>query len=459
MTDTNKTFDTRVIEVANRLQRKGKLPKPNRANLRTILSEDPRCENAWRLNTFNNQIECSRVFWGETRAVGPMTDNDYFLVGCWLSRHYELDAGSVDIGQAVYSVAETRRFNPLVDYLNGVKWDGTPRIDTWLSRHLGVEENEYSKNVARKWLIAAVARVMDPGCQVDTVLILEGRQGLGKTSVMRALASHEYYCNTSLSLRDKDALLVLQDAWIVELAELESMRNIENVKAFLSQRVDLFRRPYARATERAPRHCVFAGTTNQTDYLRDDSGNRRFWPVLTTKQADIPALVAERDQLWAEAVAAYKSREPWYPDAALAALAEVEVSDRMETLPADEQIVSWVEKYNQPIVSREEILTYALRYRNAEWPKRSGDSLNHAIKRAMSSLKFSLRLLSHPLVRKGKRIRFYLIKDVRPSQEEVAQAFARRERAVTIAMSPDNQAFETAVEKEMNHGSTIAAEA
>jgi putative DNA primase/helicase len=180
---------------------------------------------------------------------------------------------------------------------------------------LGVTGNAYSMAVGARWMISAVARVFEPGCKADCVLILEGDQGKGKSSAIEVLAGSEHYSELDLDLRSKDSVQNILGKWLVELGELSALTRSEvnQVKAFMSRKVDRIRPSYERRARDLPRRCVFCGTTNAHEYLRDETGNRRFWPVLCT-HIDLAALRLARDQIWAEAVHRYRAGEPWHLD-------------------------------------------------------------------------------------------------------------------------------------------------
>jgi predicted P-loop ATPase len=179
-------------------------------------------------------------------------------------------------------------------------------------------------------MIGAVARIMEPGCKMDTMPVFEGSQGTGKSRFVNVLAG-DWYSDTMPSFRGKDAMLALQGVWIFEIPELEALSKsrIDATKAFLSRQVDNFRRPYGRTTEPHKRQCVLIGTTNEDDYLRDPTGARRFWPI-ACEEISIDRLIQDRDQLWAEAVEKYRRGEAWH------------LTDEEEALAAAEQ------KYRQP---------------------------------------------------------------------------------------------------------------
>ena len=216
--------------------------------------------------------------------------------------------------QAVEAVARDRYIHPVRDYLDQLEWDGTPRIGGWLSTYLGAADEWYVRAVGPRWLISAVARIYEPGAQVDCALILEGAQGIRKSSALRILGG-AWFTDRLSDLASKDAAIEVNGAWIIEIAELETMSRAEvgTIKAFISRTVDRFRPPYGKRTVALPRQCVFAGTVNpESGYLKDATGGRRFWPV-SCGTIDIPALRRDRDQLWAEACHRYACcSDPWW---------------------------------------------------------------------------------------------------------------------------------------------------
>jgi len=249
---------------------------------------------------------------------GQLNDAAVSLARMALERRGLETVGKEMVAEAAHAVAQKCAYHPIRDQLNALAWDGTERLDSWLVRHAGAEDSPYVRTVGRKFLIAMVARVMKPGCKQDHTLVLSGRQGQNKSTACRVLAGAEYFSDTLPSIRgDKtDAIRHLQGKWLVELAELAPSRKSESedLKAFLSGAVDRVRLPYAKFDEAFPRQCVFVGTTNEDQFLRDATGGRRFWPVTVTRVIDVEALAGERDQLFAEAVAAFKAGEPWWLD-------------------------------------------------------------------------------------------------------------------------------------------------
>jgi predicted P-loop ATPase len=206
----------------------------------------------------------------------------------------------------VEDLARTNAFHPVRDYLDSLVWDGVERASSWLSTYAGVEETPYSRAVGRIFLVAAVRRIRRPGCKFDEMLVLESPQGGLKSSLLETLAVREEWFSDDIPLNadGKKFIEQAQGRWILEAADLAGMRraDVEHLKATLSRRVDKARLSYGRLPVERPRQCIAAGTTNDDRYLRDTTGNRRFWPV-RVGEIDLAGLRDDRDQLWAEAAA------------------------------------------------------------------------------------------------------------------------------------------------------------
>lgn len=241
---------------------------------------------------------------------GHLEDRDFNDIADILcsafQRKLEFSASSAAIKRELTSIAHENRYHPVLDYLNGLKWDGKSRIDTWLPDYCGAVDTELHREFSAKTLIGAVRRIRKPGSKFDTMLVLEGAQGVGKSRLLRMLSvQDEWFCE-SLNLRsdDRERAQVLGRAWIVECQELDGLNKMtgENLKKFLSESIDTYRKPYEKNARQYPRHCIIVGTTNESDYLRDLTGNRRFWPV-RVGPIDLAGFQNSIDQLWAEAVA------------------------------------------------------------------------------------------------------------------------------------------------------------
>lgn len=274
-------------------------------NVVHVLSQDPAWQGRLRWNAFEDR---------DLLDSAPLTENALADIALDLDGVYKLRPSSETLFRAVRRVAQDGAFHPVRDWLDRLRWDRTPRLDDVLAHRLGAERSAMNAELARRWFIGAVARVYEPGCKMDTTLVLVGKQGVGKSSACRALVPEaRWFSDTLFDLASKDAYLQIQGVWIYEIAELQSLRSgrTEAGKAFLSSAVDRYRRPYGRMVEDHPRQVVFVATTNEDEFLDDHSGSRRFWPV-RVGTADIAGLTADRDQLWAEAVFRHRAREPWW---------------------------------------------------------------------------------------------------------------------------------------------------
>lgn len=236
------------------------------------------------------------------------------------------------VRRVVDVIARRNSYHPVRDYLESLPpWDGVARIGTWLIDCCGVQSSDenpnlYAMAVGEKFLISCVARILKPGCKVDHLLILEGPQGIGKSSAARVLAGDDWFSDQLADMGSKDAAMQLRGIWIMELCELEALNrsDLARAKAFLSQQSERFRLPYGRRLIQVPRQCVFIGTTNSDAWLKDETGGRRFWPV-KCRRIDLDRLARDRNQIWAEALVRYQQGVNWWidePDIAVAAAEE-----------------------------------------------------------------------------------------------------------------------------------------
>lgn len=338
-------------------------------NVALILGNDRRWKGVIAYDSFSSKIRKLKTppYGG---APGDWSDLDDVRVTLWLADVYGLCVKSATVLEAVNAVAHDNAFHPVRQFLDGLAWDGTPRLEQWLQNHLGVTDSEYARRVGKRWMVSAVARVFSPGCKADSVLILEGLQGAGKSTSMAVLGG-EWFMDTPFNLGDKDGYQAIRGKWIVELGELDAFNKAESTRAkqFFSASVDTYRESYGRRVLDVPRQCVFVGTTNQDEYLKDDTGNRRYWPVTCTR-VDIEGLRASREQLWAEAVAAYRAGDVWWVERDEAELFAAEQDKRYQADMWEEPIIHYLmHQHIGDAVTGAHILEKALNIDPSHWGK------------------------------------------------------------------------------------------
>jgi len=274
----------------------------------------------------------------------PLIDSDVTRVGDWLVAQgclgWATQPQPSQLERAIALTCERNRIERVRDYLIALVWDQVPRLDTMAPVYFGAKDTTYTRTVVAKWMLSAVARVRTPGCQVDHVLVLEGKQGIGKSTALRTLAGDDNFSDSLPDITTKDALEHCIGPWIIELAELDHMKKSEvsTLKAFVSQRAPAFRSAYAHRTMEHPRRCVFAASTNESSYLVDPTGGRRFWPIECLR-IDTDGLARDRDQLWAEALHRVRAGESWHiTDPEVRAQAEEEQADRRQVDPWHEVV-------------------------------------------------------------------------------------------------------------------------
>lgn len=297
---------------------------------------------------------------------GPWKDLDEIRLREWLEERGILE-NRQNVTDAVVNVANDAPIHPVREYLESLEWDGVPRLNNWLMYYASAPQTELTRAIGSKWPISAVARVMEPGCKADHMLVLEGSQGIGKTRLLQALG-REFYTDDVPDLMSKDAQLSVAGVWIVEFSELDALSRSEasRIKSFLSRATDRYRSFYGRLMQEHPRQCVFAGTTNAQDYGNDASGLRRFWPIACGK-IDLDGLERDRDQLWAEAVERYRNGEHWwFEDDRTITAAEEEQALRQRDDPWDALIASWLFSRTDPVTVAE-ILRDVIKKETSQW--------------------------------------------------------------------------------------------
>jgi predicted P-loop ATPase len=308
------------------------------------------------------------------------TDDDDVRTTAWLQRNDICINSLRSVAAAVLTVARERSFHPIRDYLEGIEWDGGDRVEGFAANLLGAARTPYHENVSRVLLLSGVARIMQPGCKADCVPVLEGAQGIGKSTALKTLFA-PWFSDDLAELGTKDASMQVRTAWCIELAELSAMSaaETEKIKSFISRSVDRFRPSYGRHVIEAPRQSVLIGTTNADIYLKDETGGRRFLPI-QCGHIDISAIERCKNQLWAEAVALYRNGSKWWlDDDSVAAAAAEEQDSRYLADVWEDKIANFVTQ--QPDVSVAEVLEGCLGIELGRWQRsdqmRVGRCLKH----------------------------------------------------------------------------------
>lgn len=349
---------------ALQLARDGR-PRPTGANVHAALRLDP----AWAGKVRWNEFRCSVEVDGELLADTTETE-----IANALAERYGLDVRTPAVDEQIRLIADRARFHPVRAYLDSLpEWDGRERLRPLLPGALGAQDTELNHRLGVCFAVSAVARIWEPGCKVDTCLILCGAQGaLKSTSIRALLPDARWYADTPLEIGNKDRFEQIQGKWLYELAEIDKFRGADwaRVKALFSSSTDLWRRPFGRNATEVPRQALFVGTTNADEFLDDPTGARRFWPVRVGETGALrPDLIAvERDQLWAEALMMYRKGEPWHLSgehaaAAAAAARQFEVTDAWDAL-----IAGWLGPARDGVTAAD-VLQGALEIRPAAWTK------------------------------------------------------------------------------------------
>lgn len=312
-------------------------------NDRRILEERP----IW------NEMLCSPVVKGKL-----LEDHDTGRIRELIELNLEdadgdpIEPGAGDVEKAVIQIAHEKCIHPVRDYLNGLKWDGVQRIEAVAEEILNIARTELTQKLIRYWFIGAAKRPLHPGCKMDSVLVLQGKQYKGKSTFFSTLAGPpEWFSDDRIDIENRDSLMLMQSVWIVEWAELATMKrakDVEALKQFISSKTNKFRLPYGRTIVERPRHSVIVGTTNPTQFLNDPTGNRRFWPIQIGTTINLPLLAEWRDQLWAEAVVAVRAGERYWLDEAEDQALTIAQRPHEETHPWKELVAAWLEENTNP---------------------------------------------------------------------------------------------------------------
>lgn len=318
-------------------------------NMKLIIENDPAVAGKFYFDEFADRVYITGALpWDrQLQGIRVWNDSDDAALRNYLSDVYNV-SGKEKIADSLTEIIQKHKYHPLRDYLSGLVWDGIPRLDMLLTDYLGALDTAYTRAAIRKCLVAAVARVFRPGIKFDNMIILAGPQGIGKSTFWNRLGLN-WYSDSLSTFEGKEASELLQGYWIIEVGELAGLNKAEmnTIKGFLSKQEDIYRAPFARRTVPHPRNCILVGTTNDVEFLRDKTGNRRFWPVDLGKQVPIKNiwrdLEKEVPQIWAEAVEYFKRAEPLYLDQRLEQLAVEVQEEHRESDPKEGVILSFLD--------------------------------------------------------------------------------------------------------------------
>jgi len=305
-------------------------------NLNLIFSRDERIQGLFKYNKFDNK---NYIFgnapWRKVATPEPFKNVDFSGIRNYIESIYGI-TGSLKVDDVLNLELDKNSFHPVRDYLQGLEWDGEKRVDTLFIDYLGAVDNVYTREAARKMLVGAVGRILVPGIKFDLVVTLIGAQGIGKSTLIKKIGLG-WFSDTFLTVQGKEALEQIQSAWIIEIAELSGLKKaeVESIKHFISKQEDMYRPAYGKSVETYPRQCIFVATTNDRNFLKDPSGNRRFIPIDTDRHAATKNVhrltVEEVGQIWAEALEMFNAGEPLYMSGAADKMAKVAQREHSET--------------------------------------------------------------------------------------------------------------------------------
>lgn len=379
---------------------RGKRPITNLANTMAALRGDPAIMDVVAFDLMANLPMLTREMPkagmpGEPCSPRPVTDQDGGALQEYLQHVGLPRVPRETVFQALEMRAHERAYHPVRDYLDGLTWDGTARLDTWLSKYFGAESTSYVDRVGRMFLISMVARVFNPGCKVDHLLVLEGPQGARKSTACGILGGRWFSDAMPDITQGKEASAHLAGKWLIEVGEMHAMGRAEAtlLKSFITRTTERYRPPYGRMEIVQHRQCVFIATTNESAYLKDATGGRRFWPV-KVGSIDIDALARDRDQLFAEAVVAFRAGEPWWPDAEFEREHITPEQDaRFEADPWEQAIADYFDGHQRATVS--EIARGALGFETAK--------IGTADQRRITAVLEAMGMIRHRKDSRGKR--------------------------------------------------------
>lgn len=393
---------------------KDKRPKATLRNLFHALTSCPELRGVFRFDVWKSTVilACAPPWAPDYRDFPrPLCDTDYFGLRVFLEglKDFNLTFAKEVVADAIERVARLNPKDDVVDYLSALKWDGMPRLDNWLHAYLRAEKSTINAFMGSKWMIGAIARAYRPGCKMDFTLVLEGKQGIGKSTAFQTLFD-PWFMEGMPDPDSPHAAFEIQGHWCVESSELSTISRADQraMKSFLTKKKDVFRQPYGRNFVTVDRRCVFCATTNEQHYLRDASGARRYWCVACDAQNfDIAGLKRDRDQLFAEAKYRFEQGEEWHPKSEneVAMLREMQGEREEENIFAP-KLSEWLER---PTTEKAITLTQAMEALGLE-TKFTQKATEYRIADALKSLGYVSKRQRMP---DGTRARVYVKEEIK----------------------------------------------
>jgi putative DNA primase/helicase len=340
-------------------------PKKMLCNVLSFMKlEDNPLEDRLRYNLFTKNIEFKTKAPWHYNEGQSWNDEDAIHYKAWLSDAKNFEMQTSVIHEAALNMAKENAYHPVYNYLEGLEWDGKKRLGNWLSEYCSCDENIYTRAIGEKVLVAAVARIYKPGTKFDHILVIEGKQGIGKSTLVSIMGKY-WFGDIMIDPHNKDTVESLRGKWVVEISEMEcAKREVNALKRFITCTSDRMRPAYARTAQDFPRQCIFIGTINPEHgrgYLKDPTGNRRYWP-LKVEDVDFLKLRQDMDQIWAEALQVYKSGKCklYLETKELQDFANKEAEERFEEDPMEEIIGNYLEAKNVEYITTTDIMQNCL---------------------------------------------------------------------------------------------------
>lgn len=401
-------METYDLENHQLIRENGKLLKTI-ANLVNCFYIDENLKDLFIYNEFSGTIEYSRnAIWHGVEKGQELRDKDIVFVQYYLAQNKQFEMGIDKITNAITELSERNHFHPVREYLDNLVWDGEKRLDEWLAKTTGTDDNAYSRAVGSKYLMAAVARIYHPGIKFDNVLVFEGEENMGKSTIFRTLSNPWFTDSIDLMQRDEKIIEKMRGSWFLEVAEMFGVNdnNQERIKSFLTRQDDVHRLPYDRLSVRLKRQSVFCGSSNKLAYLFGEDGNRRFWPIKCEK-INIQWLKENRDQIFAESKIRWQSGEELYLNPEL-----FELAKRIQTQKLSVNEV-WYEIIERNLIGQNEtVMSEVLKYLNIDIRDLHNRSYLTNIGRILKKLEFEKKQRLNRYGEKFVYVREYILGDM-----------------------------------------------